>query len=585
MLYPLTSLALACLATPALALQGSDSCATAQPIAGVGAFAYDATSATTGPEGQNEGLCYAFNSTALDNDVWFEWAADFSGMATMTTCVGSTDDTKIAAYSGSGCPSIGSALACNDDDCVYQSSIEFGVVQGSTYMLQVGHFPGTTPTSTGSLTIAEDPPVFNPATGHYYDWIVTGPIDWTSAEAAAEGLTYQGVQGHLATVTTDEENTFLRTTFGERAWLGAYQDHTSPAYSEPGGGFVWITGEPWSYELWAPGEPSNFAGNEHYLETFIAGDWNDQANSGNGLVHGFYVEYEVPAYNPANGNYYDYVKTGAIDFDTARTMAEGMYYLGVQGHLATITSDEENDFISNTFDSKAWIGAYQDLNDPNYSEPLGAWKWVTGESWGFDAWNTGEPNNGTGANEHYAEAWVGLWNDKQLSGSDNVSGFFVEYSAAAIPGIYCIGEISNPTGCPCNNLGSGDEGCANGTGFGGRLRASGSTSVSVGVVTLTGSQLIASQPGLYFQGNNPVNAGDGTLFGDGIRCAGGGVIRLQVRFSDSVGDSETNINIAVVGGVDAGDTKRYQLWYRDPNTSPCGAGFNLSNGLEITFSA
>jgi hypothetical protein len=104
-------------------------------------------------------------------------------------------------------------------------------------------------------------------------------------------------------------------------------------------------------------------------------------------------------------------------------------------------------------------------------------------------------------------------------------------------------------------------------------------------VTLTGSQLIASQPGLYFQGNNSVNAGDGTLFGDGIRCAGGGVIRLQVRFSDSVGDSETNINIAVVGGVDAGDTKRYQLWYRDPNTSPCGAGFNLSNGLEITFSA
>jgi hypothetical protein len=318
---------------------------------------------------------------------------------------------------------------------------------------------------------------------------------------------------------------------------------------------------------------------------FIAGDWNDQPNSGNGLVHGFYVEYEVPAYNPANGNYYDYIKTGAIDYDTARTMAEGMYYLGVQGHLATITSDEENDFISDTFDSKAWIGAYQDLNDPNYSEPLGGWKWVTGEPWGFDAWNTGEPNNGTGANEHYAEAWVGLWNDKQLSGSDNVSGFFVEYSNITIPGIFCIGDVSNPTGCPCNNHGTGDEGCANGSGLGGRLRASGSASVSAGIVTLSGSQLIASQPGLYFQGNNAINAGDGTLFGDGIRCAGGGVIRLQVRFASSAGESETNINVAAAGGAVAGDTKRFQLWYRDPLTSSCGAMFNLTNGVEITFSS
>ena len=25
-----------------------------------------------------------------------------------------------------------------------------------------------------------------------------------------------------------------------------------------------------------------------------------------------------------------------------------------------------------------WIGLYQDLNDPNYSEPAGGWKWVNG---------------------------------------------------------------------------------------------------------------------------------------------------------------------------------------------------------------
>ncbi len=579
------SLLLATLCSPSLALQGNDSCTTPEAIVGTGTFNFDCTTATTGSAGQGEGLCYAFASTAVDQDVWFEWTPDFSGMVIITTCGGSTDDTKIAAYPGSGCPSFGAAVACNEDDCGYQSTIEFGVIDGSTYMLQIGNFPGSIPTTAGTFTITEDAPDYLPETGHYYDWIATGPIDWASAKTAAESLYYQGVQGHLVSITSQEENDFIQTTFGQRAWVGAYQDHNDPSYSEPSGGYVWVTGEPWSFEFWAPGEPSNFANNEHFLEMFIAGDWNDQPNSGNGLVHGFYVEYEVPAYNPANGNYYDYVRTGAIDFDSAKAMAETMFYQGVQGHLATITSDEENDFISDTFDSKAWIGAYQDLTDPNYSEPDGGWKWVTGEPWGYDSWNTGEPNDGTGANEHYAEAWVGLWNDKQLSGSDNVGGFFVEYSNITIPGIFCTGDVSNPTGCPCNNHGTGEEGCANGSGLGGRLRATGSASVSSGLVTLSGSQLIASQPGLYFQGNNAINAGDGTLFGDGIRCAGGGVIRLQVRFASSAGESATNVDIAATGGVAAGDTKRYQLWYRDPLTSACGAQFNLTNGVEITFSS
>ena len=61
------------------------------------------------------------------------------------------------------------------------------------------------------------------------------------------------------------------------------------------------------------------------------------------------------------------------------------------------------------------------------------------------------------------------------------------------------------------------------------------------------------------------------------------MIRLQVRFADAAGSSATNISIATKGGCAAGDVKRYQLWYRDPNTTPCGAAFNLSNGVEITW--
>ena len=69
----------------------------------------------------------------------------------------------------------------------------------------------------------------------------------------------------------------------------------------------------------------------------------------------------------------------------------------------------------------------------------------------------------------------------------------------------------------------------------------------------------------------------------GFAVAGVGVIRLQVRFSSAAGDSTTSIDIANKDGVASGDTKRYQIWYRDPAASPCGALFNLSNGLEVTY--
>ena len=147
---------------------------------------------------------------------------------------------------------------------------------------------------------------------------------------------------------------------------------------------------------------------------------------------------------------------------------------------------------------------------------------------------------------------------------------------------FCFGASSGAF-CPCGNFGGTGEGCANGSGAGALMTSSGSNSVSAADFGLAAGNLIPSQPGLYFQGNNAVNGGQGNAFGDGLRCAGGGVIRLQVRFADAAGASATTANLVASGGVVAGDTKRYQLWYRDPNTSPCGASFNLSNGVEMVF--
>ncbi|MCH2104816.1 MAG: lamin tail domain-containing protein [Planctomycetes bacterium] len=150
---------------------------------------------------------------------------------------------------------------------------------------------------------------------------------------------------------------------------------------------------------------------------------------------------------------------------------------------------------------------------------------------------------------------------------------------------FCAGDQGT---CPCGNGNGGDpgSGCANGSNAqGAALNSSGSCSIAAADLTLSASGLVAGQPGLYFQGNNAINGGAGNPFGDGLRCAGGAVIRLQVAFADSSGASATNIDIGAKGGVAAGDIKRYQIWYRDPNTSPCGGQFNLSNGIEVTWGA
>ncbi len=157
----------------------------------------------------------------------------------------------------------------------------------------------------------------------------------------------------------------------------------------------------------------------------------------------------------------------------------------------------------------------------------------------------------------------------------------------AVP--FCFGD-GQGTPCPCGNdndgsVASGQAGCANGSSPGGAaLDAAGSSSLLAADLVMTAVGLPTGEPGLFFQGDNAVNGGSGNVFGDGLRCAGGAVVRLGVRFADGSGQvGSTGIDIGVTGGVAPGDTRRYQYWYRDPAGSPCGSQFNLTNGLTLTW--
>ena len=95
--------------------------------------------------------------------------------------------------------------------------------------------------------------------GHWYQLVFEGHPSWTQARLLAE---QRG--GYLATLTSQVENDLAgRLSRGLPAMLlGGFQDRSSPTYSEPAGGWRWITDEPWSFTNWGAGEPNN-ASNGH----------------------------------------------------------------------------------------------------------------------------------------------------------------------------------------------------------------------------------------------------------------------------------------------------------------------------------
>jgi hypothetical protein len=135
-------------------------------------------------------------------------------------------------------------------------------------------------------------PVYSIVTGHWYER-VDASISWVDAKAVAESRSFNGAQGYLATITSDQENRWIVDNLGGAAtldhWLGGYNDQ---------GTWKWVTGETWSYTNWWPGEPNGTIG---YILQFddnegnppVPGYWNDY--DPNSPEPGYIVEYNAPA--------------------------------------------------------------------------------------------------------------------------------------------------------------------------------------------------------------------------------------------------------------------------------------------------
>jgi hypothetical protein len=152
--------------------------------------------------------------------------------------------------------------------------------------------------AAASAGTAQSVPIYNPANGHSYD-IVDVAGTWEQAHAAAGQTTYGGLNGHMVTIDSVEENLFVTGAFGaghlQSHWMGGFQE---PGATEPDGGWTWVTGETVLPINWAPAEPNNYFGSDPN-EAFMAFDhgvdaegkqWNDLP--GSNVLSGFVVEFE-----------------------------------------------------------------------------------------------------------------------------------------------------------------------------------------------------------------------------------------------------------------------------------------------------
>lgn len=241
---------------------------------------------------------------------------------------------------------------------------------------------------------------------------------WDSAKEYCEQL-----GGHLVTLDSKEENDAVKE-LAASGNLYAYYIGGHDKISEDG--YEWVNGEPMTYTNMDQEQPGDeYDGYDIMCMKKETGTWieGDEALFG---VYGFICEFDnfMPAHEiEYKGRKYQRFDN-AIGWEYAKVLCEKY-----GGHLATITSEEENEIVKqlvtenlNTNFAYYYLGG-TDINSE------GDFEWVTGEEFSYTNWLSGQPDNSK-SREHYlniynSNDWEGLWND--LPKSYASTGFILEF--------------------------------------------------------------------------------------------------------------------------------------------------------------
>ncbi|HUR29142.1 MAG TPA: hypothetical protein VM509_13215 [Planctomycetota bacterium] len=182
--------------------------------------------------------------------------------------------------------------------------------------------------------------------------------------------------------------------------------------------------------------------------------------------------------------------------------------------------------------------------------------------------------NGNGIEDAY---------DIATGGATDVNKNGVPDSCELFATSYCF--CPAPIG-PCGNN-DPTAGCKNSTGLGGKLGASGTSSVASDNLVLSGTQLPPVKPGLLLQGGSTIAP---LAFFDGARCVNGPIFRHAPMLTSATGTATNGPGLAAYsvgnfgapGWITPGSIWYFQFWHRD-TAAPCGTHANLTNAVKVTF--
>ena len=161
------------------------------------------------------------------------------------------------------------------------------------------------------------------------------------------------------------------------------------------------------------------------------------------------------------------------------------------------------------------------------------------------------------------------------------------------PMAFCFGAGAGSGTCPCGNAGQPFAGCENSRLTGGAtLGASGNPSLFADNLVFTSAGELPTALSLLLQGDAQISP---TSYGDGLRCVGGTLKRLFARSASAgsvvlPGGSDPTISArsAALGDeIQAGETRLYQIYYRDPDPAwcpmPTGSTFNATHAVSVAW--
>jgi len=182
---------------------------------------------------------------------------------------------------------------------------------------------------SGSFISSEDFTYLNEINGHYY-YISKNTSNWNDASVIA-----QNNSSYLATITNEAEtNLFL--SLQQDLIVGLLQNESNSNFSEPSGGWEWITSEPFNYPQWSSGEPNNING-ENCAWLYLSGMLDD-CNCNTHQAY-YLIEFEYDVYGCMDEFASNYNPDAIIDNSACEYPIPDEYSLRFDGNDDIIVSD------------------------------------------------------------------------------------------------------------------------------------------------------------------------------------------------------------------------------------------------------